>query len=178
MVEETKTTAFPVGSFAPVLTDELLSKYKTIISGITNPELKDAAESCLACTEAWYELPVSARRDGRFFEVGVPDGVDDEGKIKRKFNTLKTVPLEDAHQKELADKIPWMRELEAMVPLFLSLPHGTIEEVVTENNTTFTKCRVVNQSAYDLRNALSHLLWHAIELCLDREPLTKDILPT
>lgn len=61
-------------------------------------------------------------------------------------------PLDASIQKTLFDAIPWMRELDTMKGLFES----TVGEV---------------------RHAAHHLLWHVIELCLDREPITTDKLP-
>lgn len=56
---------------------------------------------------------------------------------------------------KLFDLIPWMEELDVM---------GTVLDKIDPS------------SHRDLRNAAFHLLWHAKELCLDREPITKDKL--
>lgn len=69
--------------------------------------------------------------------------------------TLGVVPLEAAHQQQLFDAIPWEYELAAMGQLFESIDAQTHKP---------------------LRDAAFHLLWHCIELCHDREPLTKDRL--
>lgn len=60
-------------------------------------------------------------------------------------------PLDKAIQDTLWESIPWAEELEAMKTLFEPLRS-------------------------DLRNCAYHLLWHAIELEHDREPMTNDKL--
>lgn len=60
-------------------------------------------------------------------------------------------PLEEGHIARLADAIPWAHELNAMVDVFSPLTGP-------------------------LRDCAFHLLWHAIELFHDREPLTQDRL--
>lgn len=60
-------------------------------------------------------------------------------------------PIADA----LWEHIPWKEELEGYKAMF-----DTIDPV----------------GQRDLRNAAHHLLWHAIELEMDREPLTSDKL--
>jgi len=65
------------------------------------------------------------------------------------------VELGDAEQKALYDLIPWEHELSAMRPLFEGISAATDKA---------------------LRDAAHHLLWHAVELNQDREPLTADKL--
>lgn len=65
------------------------------------------------------------------------------------------VPLEAVHQKALWEHIPWPEELEHFGVLFDGI------DPVAEK---------------PLRDAAHHLLWHAKELELDREPLTADKL--
>jgi hypothetical protein len=65
------------------------------------------------------------------------------------------VPLDDPIAAELEPHIPWKHELEMYQKLF-----DGIDPV----------------SQRDLRNAAFHVLWHAKELELDREPLTADKL--
>ncbi len=60
------------------------------------------------------------------------------------------VPLEDGHVKKLWDVTPWVDELDVLGKVFDGLPPG------------------------DLRNAAYHLLWYAMEITLDREPLSQD----
>lgn len=76
--------------------------------------------------------------------------------IKRqgKDKTFAVVPLEEKHVEELFALIPWDYEIDAMQKLFNDIP--------TEQK--------------ELRDMAFHLLWHARELCLDREPLTQDKL--
>lgn len=80
--------------------------------------------------------------------------VSTKGEQKLHQHGMATIQvLDDDIQKALWDHIPWMKELEAMKGLFEGICAETKKE---------------------LRNAAHHLLWHAIELCLDREPITKD----
>ena len=65
------------------------------------------------------------------------------------------VPLEDAEIQRIWDVVPWQYEIEAYKPVL-----DRLDPVAQK----------------DLRNAAFHLLWFAQELCLDREPLTKDRL--
>lgn len=75
-------------------------------------------------------------------------------KHQGKDTTFKVVPLEEKHVEELFALVPWDYEIDAMQKLF--------DEIPTEQK--------------DLRDMAFHLLWHARELCLDREPLTQDKL--
>lgn len=69
------------------------------------------------------------------------------------WGTVDLQPLEAKHVAELWEVTPWMRELESIgVNLIDALPQG------------------------DTRNALTHLLWFAKEITLDREPATADKL--
>lgn len=63
------------------------------------------------------------------------------------------VPLDGDIALALWDTTPWMEELDAMRPLFDALDP-------------------LRQKA--LRDCAFHLLWHAIELTRDREPITND----
>lgn len=150
----------PVGCFAPPLTDATLAEYEQMIAGLGDDraEIKDYMRQCLDCVRRWWDLPESKRTDGKTFDI----------RHKGKPHTFRTVPLENAHVEALWDATPWMNELVAMERVFDTLPHGTIEV----NN----RCEVVDAAAHDLRNAAFHLLWHAKELTLDREPLTSDKL--
>ncbi len=65
------------------------------------------------------------------------------------------VMLDGAYQSALFDAIPWREELTLFGQLFESIDNGT-------------------QKPH--RDAAHHLLWHAFELELDREPLTSDKL--
>ena len=63
------------------------------------------------------------------------------------------VPLDATIAKKLWDHIPWKRELDSMEPLFEAIDPSKDKP---------------------LRDACFHLLWHARELDLDREPITND----
>lgn len=68
------------------------------------------------------------------------------------------IPLSDALARALWDVTPWMRELDT-----LSTPRddGPFDRLPPG----------------ELRDMAFHLLWHAKELTLDREPMTRDKLP-
>lgn len=136
----------PTACFAPELTDELVSKYTTLIAACDNDEVKEAGMECLACVKKWWELPESQRKDVEVFNTlhGPADN--------RKLHKYELQPLEEVHVKELWDVVPWQSECERMGKLF---------DTVTDTA---------------LRNALFHLLWFCTELTLDREPLTRDKL--
>ena len=63
------------------------------------------------------------------------------------------VPLDTAIAEALWDHIPWDDELEIFAKLFDAIS---------------------NETDKPLRDLAHHLLWHAVELALDREPLTAD----
>ncbi len=60
------------------------------------------------------------------------------------------IPLEEQEVKRIWDYVPWDYEIEAYKILLERLPNG------------------------ELRNAAFHLLWFAVELEKDREPITND----
>lgn len=139
----------PVACFAPPLTDETLARYRGLVGQYAGPaEVKDALASLLACVAAWWELPESKPTDAPKLAI----------KHRGKDITVPVVPLEPEYVKALDPVTPWMREIDTLsnggdTGLFDTLPAG------------------------ELRDAAFHLLWHAKELTLDREPLTMDKLP-
>jgi hypothetical protein len=139
------TNKLPVACFAPPLSDETLAKYKIAIDLLPpeQNELKDAMNICFLCVEKWWDLPESTRKD-----------VDRYNIVFGGKNTVFEVqPLEKTHIEELFSVTPWMRECNSIRILFDELPNNTKEE-------------------HELRNIAFHLLWHAMEISLDREPLT------
>ena len=68
------------------------------------------------------------------------------------------VPLEEAEIQRIWDAVPWMDECDVIGKEF--------EKIPAAGATT------------EIRNAAFHLLWYARELTLDREPRTKDKLPS
>lgn len=64
------------------------------------------------------------------------------------------VPLAEAEVKRIWDAVPWKHECEMYQRLFDAIP----------------------AEQKDLRDASFHLLWFAVELEKDREPLTADLL--
>lgn len=83
---------------------------------------------------------------------------DDVDKFRIRHNgvdkTFSVVPLKKEHVEQLWELVPWGYELDAMQSLFDGIPAEQKE----------------------LRNMAFHILWHARELCEDREPLTQDKL--
>lgn len=73
------------------------------------------------------------------------------------------VPLEDAEIKRIWDLVPWNTEV----------PGEHVNECAVLAQL-FDGIDPVGQKP--LRDAAHHLLWHAVELALDREPLTADKL--
>jgi hypothetical protein len=71
---------------------------------------------------------------------------------KDKPHTYTVTPLEDKHIKTLWDVTPWIKDCEPLKVLF---------DKLTDKAT---------------RDMAFHLLWHTIELALDREPVTQDKL--
>lgn len=126
------------GSFAPPLTDELLTKYEALTAS-ASAEVKDAMTELLACCRAWWSLPESSPKGRQPHPSGM--GVHN--------------PLDQEIADQLDPVIPYARELKSMGDLF-----DTID-------TTSQK---------ELRDAAFHLLWHAKELEIGREPITTDTL--
>ena len=142
------TNQIPVACFAPPLTDKLLASYRGLIDGLgpDQAEVKDALQQCLRCVEAWWALPESKRQDGARFKT-LHRGQE---------ITYHAQPLEAEHVRALWDVTPWMKELNLL------------------SNAQDTG--LFDGLEGDLRNAAFHLLWHAKEITLDREPLTSDKL--
>ncbi len=143
----TQSNTIPVACFAPPLSDETLAQYAALIGGLP-AERAELADALRQCLACVQAWWALPESSLR-------------GKRWQLRNTatgqdveyLET-PLEAAHIQALWDVTPWMRELLAIEPLFDAIPLGEKQ----------------------LRDAAFHLLWHAKEITLDREPLTKDKL--
>lgn len=138
---------FPVACFAPDLTDEKLAIYESLIHALPIGPLKHALSLCLRAVKIWWELPVSTRKNIARVLV-VRNGKEQQ---------VPVVPLEESWCQEgaaLWEAVPWDYELESMQALFDK----------------------INPEEKQLRDAAFHLLWHAKELCQDREPLTQSVL--
>jgi len=136
----------PVACFAPPLTDEKLAEYQMLIDGLEPSPVKDVMDECMAAVKLWWELPESARKDGKQWKL----------LHRGKETSYDETPLEKEHVKALWAAVPWMYELTAMEAILDALPNDT--------------------KGKPLRDAAFHLLWFAKELTLDREPLTMDKL--
>lgn len=144
--------------FAPPLTDEQLARYEEIVQALPDSrrELRDALTICLNCVKAWDALPVSTLPAEVRMELATIDKVCD------------VVPLEPAHVEALWDVTPYPRECGPLEQLFETLPTGRANADGTGS--------VVDELAYELRNAAFHLLWHVKEIANDIEPRTADTL--
>lgn len=136
---------FPVACLAPSLSDEKLATYRTLIDTIGNPEIKEAATTCLTAVAKWWELPESTSRPSAVVEVAHRTSPTE----KRTAHEIPVVDLEHQHVQALWEFVPWLSECERMKELF---------DVLTG----------------DVRDMCFHLLWFCIELTLDREPITQD----
>lgn len=142
------------GSFAPPLSDELLAKYKAMCGALPDESpVRDAMAKLLRCCGVWWELPEPNGTASRPHQSGVGTVVD----------------MHDDHKKALWDHIPWSHR---------SLPKNDKGEPVKGELDHIQELfdTIDPASAKDLRDAVHHLLWHVVELDLDREPLTKDRL--
>lgn len=88
---------------------------------------------------------------GKWWELPESKGAGSDHPSGRGF----IVPLDAEHVKTLWDHVPWDHELKAMADVFETIDPATDKP---------------------LRDAAFHLLWHGVELCKDREPITADKL--
>ncbi len=134
MTTEEKQAGAPSMCFAPPLNDTLLKHYAELAT-TAPPPVRDAMETLLRLVLKWWKLPTS-KLEGKLHKAG----------------TGMHIPLEDKHQEDLYEDIPWEHELVAMNMLFDTIPYD---------------------GPMGLNNAAKHLVWHAIELFRDREPITR-----
>lgn len=151
----------PVACFAPPLTDAMLESYHGIIADLPVGPVKTAMEYCLECVLAWWKIPESKEKPKEKWETD-----------KHRF---EIVPLQKDHIALLDESTPWDFECQAMAMLFGTLPHGKGPEIPA-TATTPAHSDIVDQKAYDLYTAAHTLLWYAMEITRDREPLSQDKL--
>lgn len=139
------------GSFAPPLSDEKLAVYQELINLVPEKtQLREALDTCMKCVKKWWELPESS-------SSSKPHG-SGRGAL---------IELDDSIKSDLWDLIPWKEEIETIKKLFDEIkPNADTINPITD--------RVIPNYNRDLRNAAYHLLWHVVELDLDREPITND----
>lgn len=143
----TPTNALPVACFAPPLTDAKLAEYRAVVAAL--PDARgDLRDAMGECLRA-----VEAWWE--LPESTRTDATRFRLRVGGRDRDVAFTPLEDAHRAALFDLIPWPYELDAVQALFDKIPEAEAA----------------------LRDAAFHLLWHARELCLDREPATRDKLP-
>lgn len=139
----------PVACLAPELTDEAIAYYEELALQAI-PQVRDAMLMLLSPVKAWWDLPVSTRKDSAKWAVSHRTDIAKP----RETVLVEVVPLEESHVKSLDGLIPWEHELEAIQNLFEKhLDPGS-----------------------ELSKAAHHLLWYCIELNNDREPLTQSSL--
>lgn len=134
------------GSFAPPIDAETLAEYRTIAEGAP-PELKEPMVELCKMVGVFNETPAS-RQPGTPHPVGTM--LRGDGSV---IPAPLVVPLDEAEIKRIWDYVPWDHECEMYRQLFETIPVDS-----------------------PLRNPAFHLLWYAVELTRDREPMTKDKL--
>lgn len=159
------------GSFAQPLTDELIKFYGDLIGQLDHQSRQRAAiESLLAPSVQWWNLPES------------------QGAAKFHGHGMVFRPLDDDIAKTLWDALPWDEELhepgESRACVYGELFDAIAPELCRRDNETpadyaarQVKFTLAEAQALAVRNAGTHLLWHAKELGLrNREPVTVDKL--
>lgn len=145
---EMKSVPMPVACFAPPLTDALLAKYEALAAALPNSR-GDVRDAMRECLAAVKF----------WWDLPESKGLPDDQKLKLlhrgKEARVPVTSLTPDLVEKLWDAVPWGYELDAMQALFDRIA----------------------PAERDLRDACFHLLWHARELCNDREPLTRDKLP-
>lgn len=95
------------GSFAPPLSEDLLSDYyQEIVKVPEESQLGDYLRTLLKCCNAWWELPES-------------EAIDTEPHPSGRGTVVK---LAQEYQERLFDLIPWMEELNTMGNVFEQIP--------------------------------------------------------
>jgi len=150
-----RTDKYPVACHAPEITTEKVSEYETLISGITDREVKDRCADLLSCVKEYMTLPASAEDTGDTFVFG-------EGAARK---SCKIHPFDQSKVNALWDVTPYMTDLAAYEVCFEALPPGTVEN---EDGTVTLE----DATEKAIRDMAFHLLWYAKEITLDREPLT------
>lgn len=146
---EMTSTTLPVACLAPDLDDALIGAYGKLADSLPDGlgEVRDAMRECLKAVKLWWDLPESGARPAHWKTT--------RGGRPAEF---KVVPLTDDLKEALWDAVPWPYEIDAMQALF---------DRTFEDRTKHPRLLV---------DACYHLLWHARELCLDREPVTQSKL--
>lgn len=138
----------PVACFAPPLTDDLIAAYEKVANSL--PDARgDVRDAMRECLAAVTLWWELPESKGSAKDQSI------ELRHRGQETLVKVVSLTPDLVQRLWDAVPWGYELDAMQALFDRIPAGERE----------------------LRDAAFHLLWHARELCLDREPLTREKLP-
>lgn len=138
----------PVACFAPPLTDDQIAAYEKLANGLPDSR-GDVRDAMRECLAAVKLWWELPESKGSAKDQSV------ELRHRGQETLVKLVSLTPDLVQKLWDAVPWGYELDAMQSLFDR----------------------IDPAEKGLRDAAFHLLWHARELCLDREPLTRDRLP-
>lgn len=135
------------GSFAPPLSAEKLEEYRGLAVTSDSPATAEAMLKLCKMVEVFQQTPPS-------MEPGIPHPVGEfrdarNGQLK----TVTITPLAQAEKERIFDVVPWAHENEMYAKLFDGINAETHKP---------------------LRDAAFHLLWFAVELEKDREPITND----
>ncbi len=181
------------GSFAPPLTDAKLAEYKRLAEALSPSPIRDAMTRLLACCSQWWELPESAGTPTRPHASGTGtivmlspgnqatlfDHIPWREELDMFGTLFDTLPTGTRELKDSAIEIApdgSTRTLRFGIDQFEYLHDEATGRVSPKPGYRYTRTEVVDAKAKALRDAAHHLLWHAVELCNDREPITSDKL--
>lgn len=131
---------------APPLTPEKIAAYRALVPSASEI-VADALLRLCGLAEHFQKTPASS----------LPGSGKSVGLI---------VPLTETERRRIWDKVPWQNDAER-------LKYGKIgDDSIDDYRKVF---RALDAGTL-LSNAAWHLLWYALELALDREPITTDRL--
>ena len=94
------------GSFAPPLSDQMLSDYRGVVEALPLSQTKDVLLALLECCETWWELPDSPTSDSEPHPSGRGKVVKLPGAIKKRLERLVPNAEQLALAAGLFDQIP------------------------------------------------------------------------
>lgn len=133
------------GSFAPTLTTEKVAKYRELATQ-ASPEVAEVMVKLCDMVEHFNITPAST-------QASTPHPIGAFRDRNGKHRSPMITPLSQEEIQRIDEKVPWNHEIEMYKLLFDSIP---------------------NDSQKEIRDAAHHLLWYAVELEMDREPITMD----
>ncbi len=191
------------GSFAPPLSKDKLSAYLAL-AATAPPAIGEVMLSLCAMVEKYFGHTPSKKVKGVPHPTGVAVMTPLEAKVVEALDPLVPWMHECKMYGELFEQLPsgtseerGLMEIkkDGKIIKHRATHEKELEILLYEDNTPVrdehgrilgadgstiqltTIAVVVDQAAYDLRNAAFHLLWYAQELTQDRVPLTADQLP-